>query len=319
MKAIAYLAGISLAIASAASLAQSYPAKPIRLITPFTAGAGADNVTRRAAEDLFQRLGQPIVHEARPGGNFVISGEACAKAPPDGYTLCVMTPGTVSYAPFVMKQLPYDAERDFKPVVNLFWVIGGFFANPALGVNNMDELRNLVGKGRNFNWATFGVGNNTDAVRQWVQDGLKMRATAIPYNGPPAIITAVMTGEADFTWIGVFNAIGQMKANKIKLIAVDSTKRWPIMPAVPTLDETVGQFNMRVWIGIMGPSALPEAIARRLNGEYVKLFNEARFGQFLEEQGVQNGVGSIEDFTNTLRADRRDAEIFVKRYNFAIQ
>jgi tripartite-type tricarboxylate transporter receptor subunit TctC len=309
----------SLFFAATVVSAQNYPVKPIRLITPFTAGAGADNITRRAAEELYPRLGQPMVHEARPGGNFIIAGDACAKAPPDGYNICVVTPGTISYAPFVMTKMPYDAERDFKPIANLFWVIGGFFASPKLPVNNLNDLRALVAKGTSFNWATFGIGNNTDAVRQWVQDSMRMKATAIPYNSPPAIVTAVMTGEADLTWIGIYNASGQLKAGKIKLLAVDSIKRYRLLPDVPTFDETLAPFNMRVWIGIMGPAGMPDAFVRRLNSEIVKLFNEPRFEQFLDEQGVQNGIGSVEDFVRLLKSDRADAEVFVKKYHFTIQ
>jgi tripartite-type tricarboxylate transporter receptor subunit TctC len=312
-------ATLVLAAVSTSALAQNYPTKPIRLITPFTAGAGADIITRKAAEELMPRLGQPMVHEARPGGNFLISGDACARAPADGYTLCVVTPGTVTYAPFVNAKMPYDPERDLKPVANLFWVIGGLYASPSLGINTLDELKALAAKGRKFNWATFGIGNNTDAVRQWVQDGLKMQATAIPYNSPPAIITAVMTGEADLTWIGVYNALGQTKAGKVKLIGVDSMKRWGVYPNVPTLDEALGPFNMRVWIGVMAPGAMPDALVRRVSGEYVKLFNEPKFIQWLDEAGVQNGIMGPAEFAKLLRTERDDAAVIVKKYNFQVQ
>ena len=311
-------AALLLAATFTTCFAQSFPTKPIRLITPFPAGSGADIVTRKAADELIPRLGQPMVHEARPGGNFLISGEACAKAPADGYTLCVMTPGTVSYAPFVFKKMPYDAERDFKPVANLFWVVGGLFASPNLQVNTIEELKSLVAKGRSFNWATFGTGNNTDGVRQWVQDHLNMKATAIPYNSPPAIITAVMTGEADLTWIGVYNALGPTRAGKLKLIGVDSTKRWPVMPEVPTFDERFGPFGLRVWIGIMAPAATPDAAVQRIAEEYLRLFGESRFQQWLSENGVQNGIMGPQEFAKLLRSDRDDAAMFVKKYNFQV-
>jgi tripartite-type tricarboxylate transporter receptor subunit TctC len=135
------LALLAFAAVSASALAQPYPSKPIHVVVPVTAGGLTDVIARRIAADASARLGQPWIMENKPGANFIPAAETCRHAKGDGYTLCVFTTSTVTFNPHLIEKLPYDAAKDFKPIINLGQFIGGLIASPKLGVKTVEDLR----------------------------------------------------------------------------------------------------------------------------------------------------------------------------------
>ena len=308
-------------IFSGAAAAQQYPVKPIRAILSYPAGAGADIIVRRAAQDLGVRFGQPLVIDNRPGGNNVIAAEACAKAAPDGYTICSLNSGITTFNPLLMSNLPYDPEREIKPVVNMFYVIGGLYSSEAIRAKSIQELSSLAAaRSGGMNFGTLGTGNATDIVRQWLGERWGTELTLVPYKGGNFIIAALASGEIDLTWIGVYNVAGQIKAGKIRVYAVDSSRRYRLLPNVPTFEEAgLGVSPVRAWIGIGAPAGIPDALVNRINSEFVRVFKEPRFSDFLDEQGVESVVGPPQEFAELLRVERAQAPAVVKRYNLPRQ
>ena len=301
--------------------AQSYPAKPVRVIIPFPPGEGPDIILRKASDDMAKRIGQPWLVENRPGGNMIIALEACARATPDGYTMCLLNSSGMSVNPHVMQKLPYDPERDFKPISNMYFLLGGLFASTDVAANSIAEFvpyaRSQPGR---VNFGTLGPNTQVDVFRMWINDQWKTEMTGIHYKGGAQIIPALVTNEIQFSWIGVFNALGQLKANKVKLLAVDSRKRSPLYPNVPTLQEVgLPESPFAAWHGLGMPAGSPDAAVRRINAELGSLFADKAFAEFLLERHVENAVSSPEEFTAFMRKDRERLGEVVRRYNIPKQ
>jgi tripartite-type tricarboxylate transporter receptor subunit TctC len=305
------------AIASQGALAQAYPARPIRMLLPQTPGAGVDLILRRAAEELRPRLGQPIVVENHPGGNQVVAADLCAKAAPDGYTLCTVSMDTTSINPLLFAKLPYSP-KDLKPIVNLYTILGGMFTKASLPANSMAELHTLASsKPAALNYAMLGANTITDMSRLWLEQKWKVHFSGIPYKGGPQIFGALVAGEVDVSWQGVYGGISLLKDRKIKLLAVSGSKRLPQYPDVPTLRELgLGDFpSAGAWWGIFGQAALPAPIVTRINTEVVRLFHDPKFVDFLNSLVTESSAGTPEEFAAVIR--HTDALIgqLVKEFN----
>jgi tripartite-type tricarboxylate transporter receptor subunit TctC len=163
------------------ALAQGpYPARPIRTIIPIPAGAGVDVVMRKASEELLPRLGHPFVVDNQPGANFILGASSCARAAPDGHTMCVLTGDNVTMNTVVFAKLPYDPVRDFKPVTNLFHLATGIFAKASLNVKTVQELQALARSSRSgLNYGTLGPRTSTDVARMWLAEQWKVNLVGI--------------------------------------------------------------------------------------------------------------------------------------------
>jgi tripartite-type tricarboxylate transporter receptor subunit TctC len=309
-------------LAPAAALAQSaYPSKPVRVIVPMPPGAGQDIMARRIGDELLPRLGQPWIIDNRPGGSNLPAAEACIKAAPDGYTLCILSATTQSFNPHLFDKLPYDPERDFKPIANMYTQIEGLMAAVSVPVKSLKDLPALsAARAAGFNFGTLGAGTGPDVLRQWLAEGWNVNFAGIPYKGGNLIITALVAGEIDLAWIGTYNAIGQIKAGKVKILAVGGSKRSPLLPDVPTIEEAgLGVQPLRPWVELGATGALPDAIARRLNAEIVRLFREPRFADYLDSQFLESLVGTPEEFAAFMRADREKIGQVIRKYNIPRQ
>jgi tripartite-type tricarboxylate transporter receptor subunit TctC len=286
-------------------------------VLPFPPGGGPDVVMRRVGNDLQPRLGQALVVENRPGGNFIIGAEACARSAPDGYTVCHINSTQMSVNPHVMKSLSYDPEKDFRPITNLYNLVSGVFVSAALPPNTLKEFEAYArARSGKINMSTHGPNTPTDVYRRWLNDRWATDMTGVGYKDGTAMISALLAGDVHFVWIGFFNALGQMQAKKVKMLAVSSQKRYPLFPDVPTYDEAgIADAPMTSWQGLAAPAGTPDAVVRRLNVEFVKLFNEPEFGKFLVSQGLENLAGTPEEFTAFMRKDRALAGDVVKRFN----
>ena len=315
------LFGIAVTLAPAAFAQQAYPAKPMRLILPFPAGGGPDVIMRRTGNDLLPRLGQPLIIENRPGGNFVIGAEACARAAADGYTLCHINSTQMSVNPHVMAKLSYDVDKDFRPITNLYSLVSGIFVNAALSPNTMKEFE-AYAKARPgaINFSTHGSNTPTDIYRRWLNERWKTDMVGIGYKDGTAMISALLAGDVHFVWIGFFNALGQIQAKKVKMLAISSLKRYPMFPDVPTFTEVgIADAPMTSWQGLAAPGGTPDALIRRINSEVLRLYREPQFGDFLVTQGVDNMSGTPEEFADYMKQDRAMAAEVVRNFNIPRQ
>lgn len=297
--------------------AQPYPSKPVRVIVAIAAGSLTDIVLRTAGRELLGSLGQPLIVDNRPGGNMMIAAEVCSKAAPDGYTFCLASNTAMSVNPHVFSKLPYDPEKDFKPVARLFYLIQALIAGASLPANSVSELRAFASaRPGALNFGTLGEGTGPDIFRQWLSEHWKTSLVGIPYTGANLIMNALIAGDIQLSQIGPGPFSGQLKAGKVKLLAVDVSKRSRMFPDVPTYAEAgLEGFTERLWWGLFAPAGTPDAAVRRMYTEFVRLFREPNFVDYLENQFIEPAVIAPEELPAFLKEDRERAGAMVKRFN----
>jgi len=309
------LLGLAAALSCVQAVAQTaYPNKPIKVIVGIAAGSVTDVVMRAAAQELSTRLGQPVLIDNKPGGNMIIGAEACAKAPADGYTLCVLGVDALSSNPFTFDKLPYDPDKDFRPVTNLFFVREALVAAAAVPANTVAELRALaLAKPGSLNFGTLGPDSSPDLFLGWLRDKWKTDMTAVPYKGGGPIATALIAGEIQLSSMGMGNFVGGIQGGRIKALAIGGQKRVALFPDVPTMAEAgLGDYSVRPWWGLVVPAGTPDAVVARLNAEFVKLFSEAKFGEFMDGRFLETSVGPVEGFAAFLKTDRERSGQVIK-------
>ena len=291
-----------------------YPAKPIRVIVPIAAGSVTDVVMRAAGHELSARLGQPLVIDNRAGASGIIGAEACAKAPPDGYTICTIYTATTSVNPYAFDKLPYDPAKDFAPITRLYYVTGVLVVPASLPVNSVDELRALVtAKPRTVNFGTVGSGSYPEVFLKWLNHQWQVDLTAIPYKGGGPIVAALLSGEIQLSATGLGNMIGQLQGGQLRALAVSGEKRSKLFPNVPTMAEAgLGGFAGNLWWGLAAPAGTSPHVIARLNAEFVRLFGEPRFAEFLRAQAIEPALTTPEAFGTFLKADRQWTATLVK-------
>jgi tripartite-type tricarboxylate transporter receptor subunit TctC len=314
----AFMGLLMLCAASGAQIpayAQTYPDRPIRVIVGIAAGSVTDVIMRAAAQEMQQRLGQPLIIENRGGASGILSAQACAQATPDGYTICVLEHGSMSYNQFLFDKLPYDVDKDLVPVVRLFFLTEGLFVSSQLGVNTVAELKALAQKSDKLNYATLGVGSFPDLFMRWLNNQWGSHIVGVPYKGGGPAAQALASNEVQVTRFGVGNFLGLVKAGNVKALAIAADKRSPLLPDVPTLAEAGINYPGQGWWGIAAPTGTPPAVVNRINAEFVKLFNEPKFKEFLDQRGTVSATGTPAEFAAFLKEDRKHAEELVKIAN----
>jgi tripartite-type tricarboxylate transporter receptor subunit TctC len=314
-RALAGTAAVLLALGAAQALGQpAYPAKPVRVIVPIAPGSVTDVLVRAIAQELTTRLGQSVLVENRASASGVIGGEACARAAPDGYTLCVLYPNILSFNPHLFDKLPYDVERDFVPVTNLYFITEGLVATASLAVTSVDELKSLArAKPGTLNFGTLGPGSGPELFLNWLNAQWQTDITPIPYKGGGPVALALATGEIQLGFMGLGNFIAQIQGGQVKVLAVSGSKRSKLVPGAPTRDEAgLGGYPGRVWWGLLVPTGTNAAIVQKLNAEFVQLFREPKFVDFLESRYVEPATGTPEEFAAFLKADRQAAGKLVR-------
>ena len=295
--------------------AQQYPSKPIRIIVAIAAGSPTDVVVRAAGRELLSALGQPLTVENRPGGDQVIGSEACARAAPDAYTYCVVSHTAISTNPHVFSKLPYDPDKDLKPVTALWYLIQGMIVSGSLPVNSVKELQALaLAKPGSLNLGNLGAGG-PDLHRRWLNEHWNTTIVGVPYKGANLVMNALIAGEIQMSLTGLGGLGGQLKAGKVKLLAVGSSKRLSQLPDVPTYAEAGLDGAPRTWWGLFAPAGTADAMVKKINSGFVNLFHEPRFAAYLESQFLEPAVSSPEDFAAFLKKDRERAGLMVRKYN----
>ena len=293
--------------------AQSYPTKPVRTLYPFPAGGGGELALRALTAELGKRTSHPFLVENRPGGNTMIAADLCAKASADGYTICMVPIDAISINPFIFKKLPYDPENDLEPVASVFSNVQAFFVNPALKVGSLKEFIELAkskpgalnyGSPAAFVMLYFEGFNSTVGID----------VKHIPYKGGGDVITALLAGDIQVAFVALSNVVGLLKSGKIKVLAVEGSKRSPLAPDVPTLSEAGFQgMPFRAWYGVFAPRGTPKSIISQLHGHIAAVLETPAFREELIGRGLDPMPGTTEQFAQYLREDRVRAQKLVKQ------
>ena len=296
--------------------AQTYPDRPIRVIVPIAAGSVTDIIMRATASELAPRLGQSLVIENKGGASGIPGAQACAQAAPDGYTLCLVYHNTLSINPLMFNKLPYDADKDFTLITNLYLLVEALFVSSSLNVNTAAELKAYAqAHPTALNYGTLGPGSSPEMFLKWMNQKWNVNIVGIPYRGGGPIAQALVAGELQVAKMGLGNFLGLMGTGKIKPIAVAAARRSILAPEVPTLAEAGIDFPPFGWWGLAAPKGVPQPIVERINAELVKLYREPKFVDYLEKQAVLPAPGSPAEFAAFLKKDRRDAEFLIQIAN----
>jgi tripartite-type tricarboxylate transporter receptor subunit TctC len=308
----ALLAVIALA-ATGPTLAQAWPNKPIRLVVNFPPGGAADQIARSVGVPLGEALGQPIVIENRPGANGNIGAEAVAKSPADGYTLLMSSGGAFSVNPHLYTKLPFDPLKDLVPVAAAARILVFLVVRPDLPAKSVDEFVALAranpGK---LSYGSPGSGSSPHIAGEMLKRAAKIDIVHVPYKGAAPALTDLLGGQLDFMFdpgIG----LPQVRAGKLRLLAVGSPKRSPLFPDTPTLAEAgmVG-FDADSWFGFYAPAGVPADILARLNREINRALQTPAVRDRITALGAEAVALSAEEFAALQRADRERFGVVVR-------
>jgi tripartite-type tricarboxylate transporter receptor subunit TctC len=316
VRRLAGVASLLLCVWALSASAQTNPDRPIRVIVPIAAGSVTDVIMRATANELTPRLGQPFVIENKGGASGIPGAQACAQAAPDGYTLCLVYHNTLSINPLMFNKLPYDADKDFTLITNLYLLVEALFVSSALNVSTAAELRAYAqSHPAALNYGTLGPGSNPEMFLKWMNQKWNVNIVGIPYRGGGPIAQALVAGELQVAKMGLGNFLGLMGTGRIKPLAVAAARRSSLAPDVPTLAQAGIDFPPFGWWGLAAPKGVPRPIVDRLNAEFVKLYREPKFADYLEKQAVLPAPGSPAEFAAFLKGDRLEAEFLIKIAN----
>ena len=294
------------ALAAAVSAhAQQWPSKPIRMVVNFPPGGAADQIARAVAPPLGEALGQPVVIENRPGANGNIGAEAVAKSPPDGYTLLMSSGGAFSVNPHLYTKLPFDPLKDLEPIAAAARILVFLVVKPELPAKTVEEFVALAranpGK---LSYGSPGSGSSPHIAGEMFKRAAKIDVVHVPYKGAAPALTDLLGGQLDFMFdpgIG----LGQVRAGKLRLLAVGSPKRSPLFPDVPTVAEAgIVGFDADSWFGFYAPAGLPPDIAVRLNRELNRALQTQAVRDRITAIGGEPVAMSAAEFAEVQRKDR---------------
>lgn len=301
------------ALLSPSALADSYPAKPIRLVVHNTPGSALDIVARRVGSRLAEHLGQAVVVDNRAGAGGVIAVDAVAKAAPDGYTLLAGADGPITILPTLSAGLPYDPRRDLVPVVSLGETDFVLVANPRTGFKTLaDFVRAAKARPGQYNYASAGNGSPQHFAAELLKQQTGIYVTHIPYRGGPVGLADVVAGQVDVMFIAVGPALAHVQAGRLVALATGGEARHPLLPGVPTLDETYPGLRAGTWFGLFAPAATPPAVLEAMGAEVARVLAEPRVRSDLAAQGIRTTGYPQGRFTAFVSQESRKYAALVK-------
>ena len=292
---------------TAQAQADRYPARPIKLIMPATAGGPADLLGRVAAEHLTKSLGQPVVVENIPGAGGNTGLQAAARAAPDGYMIFLASQGMLSLAPWLLKELPFDADKDFAPVVLLAAPPYVLVVNPGVPANNLKELIALLrAKPGELNFAsTNGNASSSHIAGELFKKMAKVDMVHVPFKGDAVAAPAVLSGDVQMMFSLTAGVSPNIRAGKFRAIAIGSAKRSLALPEVPTFEEAgLPGFTAASWFAILTRSGVPAPIVARLNDELNRMLTLPEVRKRLLSIGAEPAGGTPAELGDHMRNER---------------
>lgn len=301
VRALALLATLSPALTHA----QAWPAKPVRVVVAFAPGGGADIVGRAISQHLTERLGQPFVVENRGGAGGMIGTDLVAKAPADGYTLLFGQQGPNAINPSLYAKVPYDALRDFAPVTQATSYPYVIATHPAMPFATFrDMLAAGKAKPASLSYGTAGLGSSAQLAGELLQRQAGVKLNHIPYKGAgPALVDAV-AGQVSMVFGDAASTATQVRAGKLRALAVTGTSRLPLLPDAPTVAEAgLPGYEATAWHGWLAPAGTPAAIVSRLQSEVAAILRLPDIRERLARDGIEAVGSTPEQFAAYIRAE----------------
>jgi tripartite-type tricarboxylate transporter receptor subunit TctC len=301
------LLGAALLLPAVTARAQGsdWPSRPVRMIVPFPPGQAADLFARVVAEELSKRWPHRVVVENRAGGAGAIGMEAVARATPDGYTLGIGTSGTLGVNPSVMARLPYDAEKDFAAITNIFTLPLVFVAHPSFEASDMAGFVAMAKAAPGqVQYASAGPGTAQHMTAEMLAHRLGLRMTHVPYRGSGPAMADLLAGNVKVMVDSLASALPHIQSGRIRALATTGRARTPQLADVPTVAETVSPgFEALGWSGIVAPANTPADIIRRINADTVAILRDPATAARMVQLGGFPDPGTPEEFGRFINAE----------------
>jgi tripartite-type tricarboxylate transporter receptor subunit TctC len=283
--------------------AQAYPSKPVRMIQSLGVGGGSEPLARIMSQKLSETLGQPVVMETHAGAGGAIGASMVARAAPDGYTFGFAAASGLVLRKFIAKSLPYDVLRDFTPIMVLGETLGCVVVSPALGANTLPDVLELGKKNPGkLNYGSSGIGTVHHLSGVVVSNMGGGVLTHVPYKSGGDSLNGLLGGQVQIVFGIVGTMVSHVKAGKVKMLAINSGRRFPRMPEVPTIAEVMpGYERPPGWNGFVGPAGLPAPITRRLYEDLHRIANAPDVSEKLLDLGFLVDTQSPEQFGAQLK------------------
>jgi tripartite-type tricarboxylate transporter receptor subunit TctC len=308
--AIAIVGLLSLAPAARADW---QPTRPIKLICPFPAGGGTDQIARIVAEQLSKRLGQQVVVENRGGANGGLGAQEVMRADPDGYTLGAISDSPMTVNPWMYEKLAYSPLKDFIAVARVNHFPSLVVANPATGIKTIPDLiRVAKEKPGTLNYSSGGVGNFSHLGLAVVGFKTGINLVHVPYRGVGPATTAVLAGDVQLMYNNFATAYPHVQAGKLNGLAVGGTERLPDYPNIPTVAETIPGFDVTPWVGVFAPAKTPQEIVARLSREVAALLKEPDVEKIFKANQIRAAYLDTEPFTKQIEKETANWEQVIK-------
>jgi tripartite-type tricarboxylate transporter receptor subunit TctC len=314
-----YVAGLALSVAiawapGAVQAQEAWPSRPITFVVPYAPGGYTDLVGRLTARYVEKALGKPVVIDNRPGAGGIVGTQAVVNSAPDGYTFCVCSVGAVSIASFAQK-IGYDPVQDLAPVGIVSSIVQAVIVRNDLPVKTMAELVSYAkanpGK---LNYGSSGVGGLTHYSVELFQARTGTKAVHIPFKGGAPSTAAVVSGEVDFAFSNMTDALPQIQAGTVRALAVTSLERSPYLPDLPTVHEAVvPHFLAETWNGIIAPPKTPEPIIRKLSAILIAMADDPDVKETMRKAGADTVKTTPEEFGAQIKEEMAQWEPLIKQ------
>jgi tripartite-type tricarboxylate transporter receptor subunit TctC len=313
--ALAAAALSSLVLATHTFAADAYPSKPVKIVVPFAAGGGVDVLTRVLADKLGPELGTHVIVEDIPGAGGNLGSGQVARAAPDGYTLLMATTGTHTINPGLYKQMPFDAVKDFAPITVIASVPNLLVVNPQVPAKDLKELIALAkSKPGKLNFASFGYGTSNHLSGELFKSEAGIDVAHVPYKNAPQAVLDIVSGEVTFAFVNAPLALPQVRAGKLRALAVTGARRSPAAPEFPTMAEAgLPNFVVESWYGLMAPAGTPGPVLRKIRDATLKVLDTPEAKAAFAKQGADVETSTPTEFAKMIGTEKaRWAEVIRK-------
>lgn len=301
----------SLALAALASMpvvqAQSFPSRPVRVVVPFAAGNTLDSALRQVAEEFKKNTGQPMLVDNKPGGSGIIAAQNVMNAPGDGYTLLLTNTSMLAINPFTFSKLPYDPQRSFKSVTGFVGASMVLAVHASVPANNVKEFVTWAKRQTEpVSYASFTAGNSSHFAGVILNQRAGLQLVHVPFNGTPLAVQNLVGGQVNAAFLPLLAVKPHVESGKVKVLAVTSPQRSPLMPAVPTFKEQgFPDLEIYIWSGISAPAGTPDATIQRLNTELGKVLRSSELREKWRALDFEALPMTPEEFNQFVQTDAR--------------
>ena len=299
--------------------AQNFPERPVKVVVPFAAGNTLDNALRQVAEEFKKNTGQAIVVENRPGGSGIIAAQAVMQAPPDGYTLLLSNTSMLTINPYTFAKLPYDPEKSYKPITGFLGASLVLAVNatnvPASNVKEFVAWTKAQNGGVSF--ASFTAGNSSHFAGVILNQRAGLNMVHVPFNGTPPAVQNLVGGQVHAAFLPLLAVKPHVESGKVKVLAVSSPQRSPLMPDVATFTEQgLPDLEIYIWSGLSAPANTPDAVINKLQAEFAKVLKSQVIIDKWRESDFEPLPFTSTEFQNFTRKDAKRWQEAVKISGF---